>query len=173
MNSEDMISDRVGDFERNAQDMIQRLLRVYVLLLGCEDDQQVEDLQMEIAPDAATLISQGDTIVFETKGMPELLSQRMMDIQNELREKFKRVQYYRRSRSDAAKPTMNEFRERERELNRNLDEIEGIIEKVLRQTKDLLGQTWNDSSVDELSNRISHIKVIIILSDQFLRSLVG
>lgn len=64
-------------------------------LLGCEDDQQVEDLQMDIAPDAASLISQGDTIVFEANGMPEFLSQRMLDIQRELREKFKRVQNFR------------------------------------------------------------------------------
>lgn len=65
----------------------------------------------------------------------------------------------RRSGSEKEKPTTNDYKEKERELNRNLDEIEGIIEKVLKQTKDLLGQTWNDSSVDELSNRICQIKV--------------
>lgn len=91
----DAINDRVGAFERNAQEMIQRLLRVYVRLLGCEDDQQVEDWKMDIAPDAASLISQGDTIVFEANGMPEILSQRMLDIQRELREKFKRVQTFK------------------------------------------------------------------------------
>lgn len=62
-------------------------------------------------------------------------------------------------RSGIEKPTSEDYKERERELNKNLDEIEGIIEKVLKQTKDLLGQTWNDSSVEELSDRISHIKV--------------
>lgn len=139
---------------------------------------------MDIAPDAASLISQGDTIVFETNGMPELLSQRMLDIQQELRDKFKRVQTYRYGfsvvpeyllirhinhtfgvfrRSGSDKPTRNDFREREKELNRNLDEIEGIIEKVLKQTKELLGQTWNDSSVEELSNRITDIKVKALL----------
>lgn len=90
-----VISDRVGAFERSAQEMIQRLLRIYVQLIACEDDQLVEDLKMDVAPDAASLISQGDTMVFETTGMPELLSQRMLDIQQELREKFKRVQNYR------------------------------------------------------------------------------
>lgn len=64
-----------------------------------------------------------------------------------------------RSGCEKSRPTFSDFKERERELNKNLDEIEGIIEKVLKQTKDLLGQTWNDSSVEELSNRISHIKV--------------
>lgn len=101
--SVEVISDRVGVFERNAQEMTQRLLRVYVHLLGCEDDQQIDDLRMKIAPDAATLISQGDTIVFETPGMPELLSQRMLDIQQELRDKFKRVQNYRYRHNDARK----------------------------------------------------------------------
>lgn len=155
----DLITDRVGAFEKNAQEMIQILLRVYVQLLGCEDDQEVDDMKMNIAPEAASLISQGDTLAFEANGMPELLSQRMLDIQRELREKFKRVQMFRRSGSEKSRPTTSDYKERERELNKNLGEIEEIIEKVLKQTKDLLGQTWNDSSVNELSNRISHIKV--------------
>lgn len=54
---------------------------------------------------------------------------------------------------------MNDFKEQEKELNKNLNEIEGIIEKVLKQTKDLLGQTWSDSSVEELSTLITDIKV--------------
>lgn len=155
----DVITDRVGAFEKNAQEMIQILLRVYVQLLGCEDDQEVDDMKMNIAPEAASLISQGDTLAFEANGMPELLSQRMLDIQRELREKFKRVQMFKRSGSEKSRPTTSDYKERERELNKNLGEIEEIIEKVLKQTKDLLGQTWNDSSVNELSNRISHIKV--------------
>lgn len=53
---------------------------------------------------------------------------------------------------------MDNYTERERVLNKNLDEIEGIIDKVLKQTKDLLYQPWNDSSVEDLSNRISDIK---------------
>lgn len=95
LSPEELVLDRVGSFERRAHEMIQRLLRVYVRLLGCEEDEEVENMKMEIAPDAASLISQGDTIVFEANGMPELLSQRMLDIQRELREKFKRVQNFR------------------------------------------------------------------------------
>lgn len=91
----DLMHHRVETFERNAQEMVQRLLRVYVQLLGCVDDQEVDDMKMDVAPDAASLISQGDTIVFEAKGMPELLSQRMLEVQRTLRDKFKRVQNFR------------------------------------------------------------------------------
>lgn len=89
------VEDRVQLFEKNAQAMIRMLLQAYSNLLHCHDDQQIEDFKMEVAPDAATLISQGDTMVFETNGMPEDLFQRMLNIQQELRNKFKLVQSYR------------------------------------------------------------------------------
>lgn len=64
------------------------------------------------------------------------------------------------SKADDQKATLERFLQRERQLNKNLDEIEEIVDKVLKQTKDLLDQPWDDSSVDELSKRISDIKVI-------------
>lgn len=52
----------------------------------------VEDLKMLIAPDAATLISQGDSLVLETHGKQGSLSRVVMKSQIILREKFREVQ---------------------------------------------------------------------------------
>lgn len=54
----------------------------------------VEHLKMTIAPDAATLISQGDTLVLETHGNASAeLSNAVIDIQSILRERFREVQH--------------------------------------------------------------------------------
>lgn len=52
----------------------------------------IEDLKMLIAPDAATLISQGDSLVLETHGKQGSLSRVVMKSQIILREKFREVQ---------------------------------------------------------------------------------
>lgn len=55
----------------------------------------IEHLKLSIAPDAATLISQGDTLVLETHGNLPDLSNSVMKIQSILREKFREVQQTR------------------------------------------------------------------------------
>lgn len=57
------------------------------------DNETIEHLKMLVAPDAATLISQGDSLVLETHGnaTPEL-AKTVMYIQAVLREKFREVQ---------------------------------------------------------------------------------
>lgn len=52
----------------------------------------IEDLKMLIAPDAATLISQGDSLVLETHGKQGTISRTVMKNQIMLREKFREVQ---------------------------------------------------------------------------------
>lgn len=47
---------------------------------------------MLIAPDAATLISQGDSLVLETHGKHGSISRPVMGTQTLLREKFREVQ---------------------------------------------------------------------------------
>lgn len=56
------------------------------------DVNTIEHLKLSIAPDAATLISQGDSLVLETHGSssPELANT-VMAIQSLLREKFREV----------------------------------------------------------------------------------
>lgn len=57
------------------------------------DADTVEHLRMSIAPDAATLISQGDSLVLETHGSSlHDLANTVMEIQSILREKFREVQ---------------------------------------------------------------------------------
>lgn len=51
-----------------------------------------EDLKLLIAPDAATLISKGDSLVLETHGKQGSISRLVMRTQIILREKFREVQ---------------------------------------------------------------------------------
>lgn len=53
----------------------------------------VENLKLSIAPDAATLISQGVSLVLETHEYSAELSAAVMKIQTELREKYHEVQH--------------------------------------------------------------------------------
>lgn len=88
------LDGRVQAFEEVAEVMIARLDDVVEKLSKCESAEQVEDLKLEIAPDAATLISQGDTLVLETNGRSMPLSQRVMKVQYDLREKFRMIQSF-------------------------------------------------------------------------------
>jgi len=57
-----------------------------------------EDLRLLIAPDAATLISQGDSLVLETHGRQGSISRLVMRTQIILREQFREVQQARYDR---------------------------------------------------------------------------
>lgn len=48
---------------------------------------------------------------------------------------------------------------RQRQLSKDLTEIEDIVNKVLKRTRDLIEKPLNDSSADELSKRILDIRV--------------
>lgn len=73
--------------------MIKKLEQTREKIDNCEDGPSVvENLKLTIAPDAATLISQGDTLILETHGKSNVLTQRLMDTQAQLRDKFKEVQ---------------------------------------------------------------------------------
>jgi GTPase involved in cell partitioning and DNA repair len=49
-------------------------------------------MKLSIAPDAALILSQGDTLVLETHGKNSSLTQQLQAIQKELRDKYKDVQ---------------------------------------------------------------------------------
>lgn len=73
--------------------MIKKLIETRERIEAAENNDAVEHLKMTIAPDAATLISQGDTLVLETHGSAGDLSTIVMKIQSTLREKFREVQH--------------------------------------------------------------------------------
>lgn len=94
----DSLPQRVFEFEKTARYMIKKLQetreKIDESLAAAADADTIEHLKMSIAPDAATLISQGDSLVLETHGSssPELATT-VMDIQSILREKFREVQH--------------------------------------------------------------------------------
>lgn len=92
------LSQRVYEFEKTARYMIKKLQetseKIVASLAVSVDPETIEHLKMLVAPDAATLISQGDSLVLETHGntSPELATN-VMEIQAILREKFREVQH--------------------------------------------------------------------------------
>lgn len=91
------LSQRVYEFEKTARYMIKKLIETRERIEQDADNcDTIEHLKMSIAPDAATLISQGDTLVLETHGSASSeLSNAVMKIQSILREKFREVQHAR------------------------------------------------------------------------------
>lgn len=92
------LSQRVYEFEKTARYMIKKLQdtkeKIDTSINASVDPETVEHLKMLVAPDAATLISQGDSLVLETHGnaSPELANT-VMKMQSILREKFREVQH--------------------------------------------------------------------------------
>lgn len=92
------LSQRVYEFEKTARYMIKKLQetseKIESSIAASTDPETIEHLKMLVAPDAATLISQGDSLVLETHGnsTPELANA-VMEIQSILREKFREVQH--------------------------------------------------------------------------------
>lgn len=88
------LHQRVHEFEKTANDMIRKLTdTLHAIEKSNNKPETVENLKLSIAPDAATLISQGVSLVLETHGYSSELSNAVMKIQSTLREKFREVQY--------------------------------------------------------------------------------
>lgn len=92
------LQQRVYEFEKTARYMIKKLKETRDRIEDAKansdsiDPDTIEHLKLSIAPDAATLISQGDSLVLETHGSssPELANT-VIGIQSLLREKFREV----------------------------------------------------------------------------------
>lgn len=92
------LAQRVYEFEKTARYMIKKLqdtrIKIDASLAAQADVDTIEHLKMSVAPDAATLISQGDSLVLETHGSASSeLATTVMEIQSILREKFREVQH--------------------------------------------------------------------------------
>lgn len=98
MTSKNSISldQRVFEFDKTAKYMIKKLDATRETIEKCDDGPDtIEHLKLSIAPDAATLISQGDTLVLETHGKSTELSATVMKTQSLLREKFREMKHSR------------------------------------------------------------------------------
>lgn len=158
------LEQRVNEFDKTAKYMIKKLDQTREKIDNCEDGPSVvENLKLTIAPDAATLISQGDTLILETHGKSNILTQRLMDTQSQLRDKFKEVQNSRnyKNLNDALRRqgSLNESDCSYSELSQlkaiDLDEISS---KVLKRIGDLLAKPLTKDNEVELTKRILDIK---------------
>lgn len=90
------LEQRVLEFDKTAKYMIRKLDTTRKTIENCDEGPEtIEHLKLSIAPDAATLISQGDTLVLETHGKSTELSATVMKTQSMLREKFREMKHAR------------------------------------------------------------------------------
>ncbi|XP_062563799.1 dystrophin, isoforms A/C/F/G/H-like isoform X2 [Armigeres subalbatus] len=156
------LEQRVNEFDKTAKYMIKKLEQTREKIDNCEDGPSVvENLKLTIAPDAATLISQGDTLILETHGKSNVLTQRLMDTQAQLRDKFKEVQNSRNySNKTIQHPVnLNESDCSNHEYSHPKDiDLEEISSKVLKRIGDLLAKPLSKDNEIELTKRILDIK---------------
>ncbi|XP_062714874.1 dystrophin, isoforms A/C/F/G/H isoform X7 [Aedes albopictus] len=156
------LEQRVGEFDKTAKYMIKKLEQTREKIDNCDDGPSViENLKLTIAPDAATLISQGDTLILETHGKSNVLTQRLMDTQAQLRDKFKEVQNSSNypNRPMQPSPNLNESDLSTTEYSHlKAIDLEEISSKVLKRIGDLLTKPLTKDNELELTKRILDIK---------------
>lgn len=135
----------------------------------------IEQLKLSITPDAATLISQGDTLIFEAHGKSNALTKRLMAIQATLRDKFKEVQHTRPvyldalDKSETVSNPENQAKPKEKYcgdkkfptdlITLKTVDLEEMVTKVLKRVNDLINKPVNFESESELHYRLVEIKV--------------
>lgn len=177
------LEERVSGFLKTSKYMYKQLDLVRQKIDECDEGSSaIDNLKMTISPDAATLISQGDSLVLETHGKNAVLSEEVVNTQQLLREKFKSIQMACLAKNssviDAAVFTKtqniqpeNSYIPRQKsiyekkfsvpELKSNLSsfDIEEISRGVLKRVTDLIQKPMNLTSEVELTNRIYEIRV--------------
>ncbi|XP_039231143.1 dystrophin, isoforms A/C/F/G/H isoform X14 [Drosophila yakuba] len=140
------LDDRVREFDKQAKQMIYKLKLTKAKIEQCHES-EAEDLRLLIAPDAATLISQGDSLVLETHGRQGSISRLVMRTQIILREQFREVQQATSNTSGSGTPAPP------------LDSvnIEELVTKGLRRINVLIEKTVDLKSSSDLEKRMEDI----------------
>lgn len=177
------IDQRVEQFEKTVRYIIKKLDQTLEQIQNCDDGNSsaIEHMKMTIAPDAALILSQGDTLILETHGKNSNLTQRLQTIQKELRDKYKDVQnanttssgYLQKNNMHDAE---NQYSPKEKVYGDKkfpLDllqqttplqstasiKLEDLVEKVLKRVKDLITRPVDVNSEEELTKNILDIGV--------------
>lgn len=166
------LSQRVHEFEKTARYTIKKLMETRENIEAAANNDVVEHLKMSIAPDAATLISQGDTLVLETHGTSTELSAAVMKVQAVMREKFREVQHAKSkniddlgldqsiesNNNDELKQSPN--REDEK-LNKkqNVDNIDQGAQIVSNKISKFIQTPYDENDEDALNQRFVQIQV--------------
>lgn len=170
------IDQRVDQFEKTARYMIKKLGQTLQQIHECDDSSGiVEHMKLSIAPDAALILSQGDTLILETHGKNPHLTQRLSTIQKELRDKYKDVQNsntinmleknHNVDPENQYSPKEKIFADKKfpvdllRSSSTSSIKLEDLVTKVLKRVNDLISKPVDLSSDDELTKRILDIGV--------------
>ncbi|XP_034131909.1 dystrophin, isoforms A/C/F/G/H isoform X20 [Drosophila guanche] len=151
------LDDRVREFDKQAKQMIYKLKLTKAKIEQCHES-EAEDLRLLIAPDAATLISQGDSLVLETHGRQGSISRLVMRTQIILREQFREVQKARSKTmgSGAAAPPLESVNIEEL-VTKGLRRINVLIEKPV----DLKSSGDLEKRMDDINERHDDLQVIV------------
>ncbi|XP_062124970.1 dystrophin, isoforms A/C/F/G/H isoform X11 [Drosophila sulfurigaster albostrigata] len=151
------LEQRVQDFNKLAEQMIYKLELTKVKIEQCHES-EAEDLRLLIAPDAATLISRGDSLVLETHGKQGGISRLVMLTQIILREKFREVQQAKCKITGSAAPRpMPESVNIEELVTKGLRRINVLIEKPV----DLKSSTELEKRMEDINERRDDLQVIV------------
>ncbi|XP_060647969.1 dystrophin, isoforms A/C/F/G/H isoform X6 [Drosophila nasuta] len=151
------LEQRVQDFNKLAEQMIYKLELTKVKIEQCHES-EAEDLRLLIAPDAATLISRGDSLVLETHGKQGGISRLVMLTQIILREKFREVQQAKcKVTGSAASRPMPESVNIEELVTKGLRRINVLIEKPV----DLKSSTELEKRMEDINERRDDLQVIV------------
>uniref|UniRef100_A0A1I8P3L5 Uncharacterized protein n=2 Tax=Stomoxys calcitrans TaxID=35570 RepID=A0A1I8P3L5_STOCA len=152
------LEQRVAEFEKSAKNMMARLDKTKERIEKNTDGERgVEDLKMLIAPDAATLISQGDSLVLETHGKQGSLSRVVMRSQIILREKFREVQQSKSKALPAPKDCSGSPYSSLDKVSMKGVNLEELICKGLKRVNDLIARPVDRKSSEDLEKRLSEI----------------
>ena len=170
------IDQRVEQFEKTTRYIIKKLDQTLEQIQNCDEGNSsiIEHMKMTIAPDAALILSQGDTLILETHGKNSNLTQRLQTIQKELRDKCKDVQNSNTSNyldKNNQHDADNQYSPKEKVYSDKkfpLDllqqptasiKLEDLVERLLKRVNDLINRPVDVSSEEELTKRILDIGV--------------
>lgn len=178
------LDQRVDQFEKTARYMMKKLDETMQKIQACNDGfSVVEHMKLSVAPDAALILSQGDTLILETHGKNSALTPRLLAIQKQLRDKYKDVQNSNTAsnlsmleKNHSVDPE-NQYLPKEkifidkkfpqdllRSSSTSSIKLEDLVSKVLKRVNDLTAKPVDLSSEDELTKRILDIGVSQTLS---------
>ncbi|KAH8315064.1 hypothetical protein KR059_005103, partial [Drosophila kikkawai] len=151
------LDDRVREFDKQAKQMIYKLKLTKAKIEQCHES-EADDLRLLIAPDAATLISQGDSLVLETHGKQGSISRLVMRTQIILREQFREMQQARSktSGSGAPAPPLDSVNIEEL-VTKGLRRINVLIEKPV----DLKSSGDLEKRMEDINERHDDLQVIV------------
>ncbi|KAL7035147.1 hypothetical protein ACKWTF_008245 [Chironomus riparius] len=170
------LDQRVEQFEKTARYIMKKLDQTLEQIQSCDDGSSVvEHMKLSIAPDAALILSQGDTLILETHGKNSELTQRLLNIQKELRDKYKDMQNSNTTNLSALEKNHNmdpenQYSPKEKIctdkkfpvdlLHQNSTasiKLDDLVEKVLKRVKDLVSKSVDYSSEEDITKRILDI----------------